>query len=216
LVPNKAQYTFMCYEDGGTIDDFLIYMLAENDYLLVVNAANVEKDFKWLNEHLGNEQVQIENVSETYALLAIQGPFATQILQKATKEPLEEIKSFRFEQVVEIEGIDVTVLLSRTGYTGEDGFEIYISHAHALTLWHKLLEIGGEDIVPAGLGARDSLRFEAGLRLYGQELSKDISPLEAGMKFAGKINKAEDFIGKQALEDKVEHGTKRKLVGIEM
>lgn len=216
LVPNKAQYTFMCDENGGTIDDFLIYMLDENKYLLVVNAANIEKDVKWLHDHQTNEQVQIINQSDEYALLAIQGPLAETILQKVTDEPLHELKPFRFKQGIKIESINQPVLLSRTGYTGEDGFEIYVATDGAIALWNTLLKAGGEDIVPAGLGARDSLRFEAGLPLYGQELSSDISPIEARMKFAVKTNKEDDFIGKEALKKQVEQGTNRLLVGIEM
>src|SRR5699024_8205098 len=165
LVPNKAQYTFMCDEAGGTIDDFLIYMFAENEYLLVVNAANIEKDVHWLQSHRDKEQVDIHNLSNEYALLAIQGPLAESILQKITTESLQEIKPFRFKQDVKIDNINHPVFLSRTGYTGEDGFEIYMNTADAIDVWNNILDAGGEDILPAGLGARDSLRFEAGLHL---------------------------------------------------
>lgn len=218
LEPNKAQYTFMCYADGGTIDDFLIYMLEENSYLLVVNAANIDKDVAWLEEqhHQEKETVTIHNASDTYALIAIQGPLAESILQQVTDEHLADIKPFRFRQDCSVEPLKGTALISRTGYTGEDGFEIYIDQTDAAALFKLLLDTGGENIIPAGLGARDSLRFEAGLALYGQELSKDITPVEAGMKFAVKVNKIEQFTGKQVLQRQIEIGTKRALVGLEM
>lgn len=218
LTPNRAQYSFMCNEQGGTIDDFLIYMIAENHYLLVVNAANTEKDFAWLKQQKQtDEDVVIIDDSDKYALLALQGPLSAQILQRLTDESLAEIKSFTFRNNVEISGLNKGVLLSRTGYTGEDGFEIYLDAAEARTLWNVLLDEGKADgLEPAGLGARDTLRFEAGLPLYGQELSETISPLEAGLNFAVKLNKENDFIGKTALLKQKESGLQRKLVGIEM
>ncbi|WP_339177914.1 glycine cleavage system aminomethyltransferase GcvT [Oceanobacillus sp. FSL W7-1293] len=218
LVPNKAQYTFMCYENGGTVDDLIVYMLAENEYLLVVNAANTGKDVAWLQEQNNfNPNVTIENVSENYAQLALQGPKAEQILQKIVKEPLQDISFFRFKKDIEMEGMKGKALISRTGYTGEDGFEIYLDSENGKDLWNTLLEKGKEEgIQPIGLGARDTLRFEANLALYGQELSADISPLEAGLDFAVKLNKGVDFIGKEALEQQAANGTERKLAGIEM
>lgn len=217
LTPNRAQYSFMCNEQGGTIDDFLIYMIDQNHYLLVVNAANTDKDFDWLLSQKNSEEaVEITNDSDKYALLAVQGPLAASIIQKVTSENVEEIRSFSFKNDVKIKGLTNGVLLSRTGYTGEDGFEIYLDASDARDLWNILLEAGGEDLKPAGLGARDTLRFEAGLPLFGQELSETISPLEAGLNFAVKLNKDSDFIGKKALLDEKEAGVKRKLVGIEM
>lgn len=214
---NKAQYTFMCYENGGTIDDLLIYQLAENKYMLVVNAANIEKDFDWLNAQHKTEDVTIKNQSDVYGLLAIQGPKAEEILQKIVNVNLTEIKPFRFMQDVTINTLENGVLISRTGYTGEDGFEIYLDAKDTVPLWKKLLEIGASDgLLPAGLGARDSLRFEAGLPLYGQELSKDITPVEAKMNFAVKTKKSSDFIGKEVLHKQKENGTDRKLVGLEI
>ncbi|MBA4535796.1 glycine cleavage system aminomethyltransferase GcvT [Bacillus aquiflavi] len=209
-----AQYTAMCYDNGGTVDDLLIYKLADEHYLLVVNAANTEKDYEWLMEHLhGN--VKIENVSPEFAQLAIQGPKAEEILQKLTKENLANIRFFKFKQDVLING--KKALVSRTGYTGENGFEIYCSNEDVVSLWHEMLEAGKEDgLVPCGLGARDTLRFEANLVLYGQEISPQITPLEAGIGFAVKVNKEADFIGKQALKEQKEAGVPRKLVGIEM
>lgn len=212
----QAQYTFMCNEQGGVIDDFLIYKLDENDYLLVVNAANTEKDFNWLKQHQING-VEVDNVSHEYAQLALQGPKAEQILQKLTETNLKEIKFFRFDDSVEFHGIDGKTIVSRTGYTGEDGFEIYLPTTSVIDLWKAILEAGQEEgIQPVGLGARDTLRFEAGLALYGQDLSEEISPIEAGLGFAVKTDKETDFIGKEALTEQKNKGASRKLVGFEM
>lgn len=219
LTPKRAQYTFMCYENGGTIDDFLIYMIEENHYFLVVNAANTEKDFEWLTKHndYSQDELSIENVSDNYGLLALQGPNAERILQTLTKTDLSKIKFFRFEESVKFKGIDQAAMVSRTGYTGEDGFEIYIDSVASRALWNAILEAGKDDgLLPVGLGARDTLRFEANLPLYGQELSKDITPIEAGLKFAVKVNKEPDFIGKNVLAEQVENGPKRKLIALEM
>lgn len=197
LKDGQAQYTAMCYENGGTVDDLLIYKRGDNNYLLVVNASNIDKDFEWMNKHI-TDNVKIENASSSYALLALQGPVAQEVLQKLTSEPLADIRFFRFKENVDISGHQV--LVSRTGYTGEDGFEIYGSPEAIVALWSVILKAGeSEGVVPAGLGARDTLRFEAGLPLYGQELSKDISPLETGLGFVVKLNKEVDFLGKEAL-----------------
>jgi aminomethyltransferase len=210
-----AQYTAMCYDNGGTVDDLLVYKLTDNHYLLVVNASNIEKDYKWLEDHLEGD-VLIDNLSEKMAQLAVQGPLAEQVLQKLAGDTnLADIGFFKFQQEVEINGKQA--LISRTGYTGEDGFEVYCDAADAVELWKAILDAGKEEgILPCGLGARDTLRFEATLALYGQELSADISPLEAGIGFAVKLNKEVDFIGKEALKQQKEQGVSRKLVGIEM
>lgn len=210
---DKAVYTPMCYSDGGTVDDLIIYKLEEDKYLLVVNAANTDKDYEWLVEHrqIG---VDIHNVSDDYAQLAIQGPAAQSILQKLTDISLEDIRFFRFLKDVKIG--DVRGLLSRTGYTGEDGFEIYFPAQKAVELWERILDTGKDDgILPAGLGARDTLRFEAALPLYGHELSRTISPLEAGLGRFVRLEK-EDFIGKDALLKQKEEGINKILVGFEM
>ncbi|MBT2685660.1 glycine cleavage system aminomethyltransferase GcvT [Bacillus sp. ISL-37] len=210
-----AQYTAMCYETGGTVDDLLIYKLEDEHYLLVVNASNIEKDFDWLQDHLeGN--VKIENLSEGMAQLALQGPLAEGVLQKLAKgHELSSIGFFKFSEEVDLNG--KKALISRTGYTGEDGFEVYCDSKDAVSLWNEVLEAGKEEgVIPCGLGARDTLRFEANLALYGQELSSEISPLEAGIGFAVKLNKEADFIGKEALKQQKENGLPRKLVGIEM
>ena len=214
LVDGQAQYTAMCYEDGGTIDDLLIYKRGDNDYLLVVNASNIDKDVAWMNSH-ATADVVIEDKSADYGLLALQGPVAQEVLQKLTDEPLADIKFFRFKENVTIAGH--SVLVSRTGYTGENGFEIYGSPEAIVALWPAILTAGeAEGVIPAGLGARDTLRFEAGLPLYGQELSKDISPLETGLGFVVKLNKEEAFLGKAALAAQKENGVPRKLIGLEM
>jgi len=212
---NQAQYTAMCYPNGGVVDDLLVYKLADEKYLLVINAANIDKDYEWMEKHVKGE-VTLQNISSNVAQLAIQGPKAEGILQKLTETDLSKIAAFHFAQHVNLDGI-ADVLVSRTGYTGEDGFELYLAADKAAELWEKLLEAGEEDgLKPCGLGARDTLRFEARLALYGQELTDEISPLEAGIGFAVKTNKESDFIGKDALKAQKEEGLKRKLVGIEV
>ena len=208
----SAQYNAMCYENGGVVDDLLTYHLDDNRYLLCVNAANIEKDFEWmLSQKFGD--VTITNKSNDYAQIALQGPLAEEVLQTLTSENLVNIKYFKFKDNVEVLGH--SVLVSRSGYTGEDGFEIYGTPEAIIDLWDKILEAGKEKgVLPAGLGARDTLRFESCLPLYGQELSAQITPLEAGIGFAVKLNT--DFIGRDALAAQKEAGLKRKLVGIEM
>ena len=213
LVIGKAQYTAMCYEDGGTVDDIIIYKKGEENYLLVVNAANVEKDYEWLLEFAGDYDVSLENISSQIAQLALQGPLAEDVLQKLTENTdLKEIKFFNFIDGVEVCGIKT--LVSRTGYTGEDGFEIYCPADSAAQIWQEILK--DDSVKPIGLGARDTLRFEAGLPLYGQELSATITPIEAGISFAVKCDKEQDFNGKEVLKQQKEQGAPRKLVGIEM
>ncbi|PYZ98601.1 glycine cleavage system protein T [Alteribacter lacisalsi] len=216
LKVNGAQYTAMCYHEGGTVDDLVYYKREENDFLLVVNASNVDKDFDWLSSQAENfDNVEVVNVSDQFAQVAIQGPLAEEVLQKSTDTDLSEITFFKFRDQVDIGGMKA--LVSRTGYTGEDGFEIYCKPEDAAGLWNLLLETGEADgLKPCGLGARDTLRFEARLALYGQELTKDISPIEAGIGFAVKTDKEADFIGKSVLKDQKENGAPRKLVGLEM
>lgn len=208
---DQTQYTTMCYEDGGVVDDLLIYRLAEEKYLLVVNAANIEKDVAWMESQAFGDVV-ITNDSENFGQLAIQGPKAIEALQQLTDFTLTDVKPFRLAQNVNIAGY--TTLISRTGYTGEDGFEIYGTPGTVIALWDKILATS--EVVPCGLGARDTLRFEACLPLYGQELSKDITPLEAGINFVVKLNKNVDFNGKPTLQAQKEQGVPRKSIGIEM
>ena len=206
-------YSPMCYPDGGVVDDLLIYKYTNENYLLVVNASNTDKDFQWMEGNLEG-QVVIENVSDNYVQLAVQGPKAEEILQRLTDIKLQDIKFYHFLPEVIIDG--KKAIISRTGYTGEDGFEIYLAPSDGIRLWNRILSEGKADgLVPVGLGARDTLRFEAALPLYGQEISKDITPLEAGLGKFVKLDK-ESFIGKEALTKQQEEGLKRKLAGFEM
>ncbi|MFT9845996.1 glycine cleavage system aminomethyltransferase GcvT [Aneurinibacillus sp. REN35] len=212
---NQALYAAMCYPHGGTVDDLLVYKMEENEYMLVVNASNISKDFVWMLDQRKDPDLIIKNISDQVALLALQGPKAEKVLQMLTAFDLSEIKPFRFYKDVELGG--GKVLVSRTGYTGEDGFELYLPAAEAPALWEEILTVGeAEGVVPCGLGARDTLRFEARLPLYGQELGEDISPLEASIGFAVKLDQDDDFIGKEALRKQKENGVPRKLVGLEM
>ncbi|MER2191141.1 MAG: glycine cleavage system aminomethyltransferase GcvT [Solibacillus sp.] len=206
-----AQYTAMCYESGGVVDDLLTYKLDDNRYLLCVNASNIDKDYAWMLKHAEGD-VTITNKSDDYAQIALQGPLAQVVLQALTETDLTTIKYFKFQDNVTVAG--ESVLVSRSGYTGEDGFELYGTPEAIVTLWRKILE--DERVVPTGLGARDTLRFEACLPLYGQELSQDISPLEAGIGFVVKLAKDPQFIGQAALIAQKEAGLPRKLVGVEM
>ncbi|MEK4229923.1 glycine cleavage system aminomethyltransferase GcvT [Solibacillus sp. FSL H8-0538] len=209
-----AQYSAMCYENGGVVDDLLTYRLDETRYLLCVNAANIEKDFAWMQEHAEGDVV-ITNKSDEFAQIALQGPLAEEVLQTLTDTDLSAIRYFKFQDGVDVAGHKV--LVSRSGYTGEDGFEIYGAPVAIVDLWNKILDAGKDKgVVATGLGARDTLRFEACLPLYGQELSKDISPLEAGIGFAVKLQKETKFIGQDALIAQKEAGLPRKSVGIEM
>lgn len=215
LKDNQIMYTFMCYPDGGVVDDFLVYKYSDDEYLLVLNAANTEKDFKWMIDNKKDFNIIIENKSDSVGEVAIQGPNSEKIVQRLTETDLSKLKPFRFERDVEIAGINT--MISRNGYTGEDGFEIYTDKDGIVTIWRKLLEVGEEDgLAPAGLGARDTLRFEAGLPLYGNEISKDITPLEGSLGFFVKLDKEEDFIGKEALKKQKEEGLTRKVVGFEL
>jgi aminomethyltransferase len=213
LEPGQCQYSLMCYPSGGVVDDLLVYKRSDTDYMLVINASNIDKDLEWMQHNLIGD-VELRNISDETALLALQGPQAANILGKLTDAPLQQLTAFRFLTNVKVSG--VPALISRTGYTGEDGFELYVDQADAAKLWKLLLDAGQADgLVPAGLGARDTLRFEARLPLYGQELSPDITPLEAGFSFFVKFDKGE-FNGRKALAAQKATGVPRKLVGIEM
>lgn len=213
LVDGQILYAPMCYPDGGVVDDLLIYRFSAQEFLLVVNASNTDKDWEWLVRHKG-EGVELENVSSETAQLAIQGPLAQQVVQKLTDKDLHEIKFFYFARDVRVAG--VSCLISRTGYTGEDGFELYCAPSDVCALWRELLAAGKEEgLLPCGLGARDTLRFEANLPLYGHEISQEISPLEGGLGFFVKMKKA-DYIGKEALKAQKEEGLKRRVVGLTM
>jgi aminomethyltransferase len=209
----KVIYSPMCYENGGVVDDLMVYKYSGERYLLVVNAANTEKDFIWIRDNLSGN-ARAENVSNSYAQLAIQGPEAEDILQRISQSPLSDIGFFFFNPDAIIGGVDAIV--SRTGYTGEDGFEIYVPWDRAPDVWERILEAGRSNgLAPIGLGARDTLRLEAALPLYGHELSRDITPLEAGLAGFVKLGK-DQFIGKDALAAQKSTGTARKLAGFEM
>jgi aminomethyltransferase len=213
LKPHQGQYTLMCYPDGGTVDDLILFKFTDQRFMLVVNAANTQKDLDWLKKHAPAD-VAIKNISGEIALLALQGPRAADILQKLTDAPVKDLPGFCFLPEVMIG--EVKAMVSRTGYTGEEGFELYVHRDDAVTLWEALLQAGRDDgLLPAGLGARDTLRFEARLPLYGQELSADISPVEAGLGFFVKLEKG-GFIGREALEKQKLEGPRKKLVGLEM
>ena len=210
--PGRAVYSPLCMESGGTVDDLLVYVLGEDRYLLVVNAANSDTDYAWIREH-APAGIAVTNVSHQYAQIAIQGPKALKILQKLTKTDLDVIRYYRFVQdVADIPG--GPAIISRTGYTGEDGFEVYLPWDNAPALWEALIQEGTAlGLVPAGLGARDTLRLEAAMPLYGHELSADITPLQAGLTRFVKFDKG-DFIGREALLQQSESGDYTRLIGL--
>lgn len=213
LVDGQVQYTFMCYPNGGVVDDLLVCKFSSESYLLVVNASNIEKDYEWIQKHVHGKGVHVENISDSTALLALQGPLAESILQQFTDFPLADMKFYSFKQI-QVSGVEAVV--SRTGYTGEDGFEIYVSPDAVVELWEQLMEKGADEgLKPCGLGARDTLRFEAGLPLYGHELSDTITPLEAGLGFFVDLN-GSDFIGRDSLLAQKYAGIQRKVIGFEM
>lgn len=211
--PGKAVYSPMCYPDGGTVDDLIVYKQCNDNYLLVVNASNTDKDFQWLMDNkIG--QTAVINRSSEYAQLALQGQKAEEILQQLVPEKLGDIRSFQY--IGEVKVGDVNVMLSRTGYTGEDGFELYCRPEDAQKLWELLLDKGRKDgLMPAGLGARDTLRLEAALTLYGQELSENITPVMAGLKRFIKPGKGE-FTGRGPLLEQLGGNMKQRLAGFEM
>ncbi len=216
LYDGRVLYTVMCKPDGGIVDDLLVYRFNEEDYMLVVNASNIAKDYEWIESN-NDEGADVENISEEVALLAIQGPEAFPIVQALTNVPLDEIKYYHFKSVsaANFSGLD-DVILSHTGYTGEKGFEIYCRPERAVAIWEALMEAGAQrGLKPAGLGARDTLRLEAGFSLYGNDITAETNPLEAGLGWVVKMDKG-DFIGREALEQIKNEGPQRKLVGLVM
>jgi aminomethyltransferase len=207
----QVQYTCMCHDEGGIVDDLLVYRLPDH-LLLVVNGACLEKDFKWLSDHVAGD-VELKNVSDQTALLALQGPKAEEVMRKLTDEELSELR-FYWSTWGKVNGIEM--LFSRTGYTGEDGFELYFSPQHAETMWNALMAAGREfDIEPIGLGARDSLRLEMKYMLYGNDINQHTNPLEAGLSWIVKLDKG-DFIGKEPTLRIKQEKPKRKLVAFEL
>ena len=216
LVDGQAQYSALTNSSGGVVDDLLVHRFGPEKLLLVVNAATTDKDWDWVSTHKGDENVTLQNASPDYCQIAIQGPDAQNILQKLTETKLDAIKYYHFEtgKVAGVESI-----IARTGYTGEDGFEVYAAPEFAVHLWNEMLETGnyGKDggILPAGLAARNTLRLESGMSLYGHELSDTITPLEANLGWITKLQKG-DFTGCDALKRQKEEGLNRRLVGFEM
>ncbi len=212
LENQQALYTPMCYPDGGTVDDLLIYRLGEEKFLLVVNASNIDKDWEWIKKAAQHwPLLELENVSDNMALIAVQGPNTLQLLQPLTEIRLDDVAYYHFIPNAVVAG--VPVLLSRTGYTGEDGFELYVDPSRTLELWETLV---GRGATPVGLGARDTLRLEARLPLYGHELSPTILPLEAGLGPFVRFKNKGDFVGRGALERLKGEGLRRKVVGLEI
>jgi aminomethyltransferase len=208
----QAQYSAMCLPDGGVIDDLLVYRFADH-WMLVVNAANLDKDLAWIQEHVGDLQVDVEDRSDETALLALQGPAAREILRPLAEPDVDEIHYYRF---VEGSVAGHKAVLSGTGYTGEDGFELYVPAEAAPAIWDALLAEGEEDgLIPTGLGARDSLRLEMGYALYGNDLDEEHTTLESGLGWITKLDKG-DFIGRDALARQKEEGVTRRLVGLRL
>jgi aminomethyltransferase len=211
LAVGQAQYSAMCYDHGGIVDDLLVYRYADH-YMMVVNAANIEKDWNWLVEHKF-EGVELANISDDVTLIAVQGPRSLEILQPLTPVDLSQIRFYHFVEG-ELAGFHMTI--SRTGYTGELGFELYMSNEAGPTVWRKLLEAGEPyGLVPVGLGARDTLRLEMKYCLYGNDIDETTNPLEAGLGWITKLKKG-DFIGREALIRAKEEGIRRKLIGFRM
>ncbi|MBN1296189.1 glycine cleavage system aminomethyltransferase GcvT [bacterium] len=210
--PNRAVYAGMLYADGSFVDDVLVYCLAEDAFLLVVNAANLAKDHKWIEGNVFGDCV-CENRSDSISQLAIQGPASRDIVQKVTDVDLTDMKYYRFRQG-NVLGIDAIV--SRTGYTGELGFELYFDRSHSMTVWNALMKAGQPlGLQPAGLGCRDTLRLEAGMALYGNDIDDEHTPLEAGLAWIVKMDKG-DFNGRSILEKQLTDGLTRHLVGFEL
>lgn len=209
----QIQYTVICQEDGCAIDDCLVYRLGEETYLLVVNASNVERDLEWILNYAPRFDAEVTDRSAERAILAIQGPKATSILQRITATDLDSIGYY---QVVDGEVDGHQAIISRTGYTGEDGFELYIPNDAAVPLWNRLLETGKDDgLIPCGLGSRDSLRLEMGYILYGNDLDLNHTPLEAGLGWVVKFDKG-DFLGRAALENQKATGLRQRLAGFRL
>jgi len=206
LEAGKILYGMMLYENGGTVDDLLVYKMGENDFFIVINAANIDKDWQWMQKNAAGFDIEMKNLSDQYGQLAVQGPQSEAVVEEVLQLDCKELTFYTVKTIGD-------VIVSRTGYTGEDGFEIYGSHDYIRDCWDKLMASGR--CKPCGLGCRDTLRFEVGLPLYGDELSADISPVMAGLSIFCKLDKPE-FIGRDALIQQKAEGVKRRLVGIEL
>ncbi len=216
LVDGQAHYSAMTNENGGVVDDLLVYRFGQEKLLLVVNAGTTDKDWAWITSHKTDERVELQNASSEYCQIAVQGPDATAIVQNLTETDLSAIKYYHFT-TGRVDGVDA--IISRTGYTGEDGFEVYAAAGAAEQLWNKILETGNYGaeggILPCGLAARNTLRLEAAMSLYGHELGDDISPLEAGLGWITKFQKG-PFTGSEVIAKQKEDGLTRKIAGFEM
>ena len=201
----KIYYGMMCYENGGTVDDLLVYKMGENDFFLVINAANIEKDWDWMQLHAKGFDIDLQNRSDYYGQIALQGPESEDLMERVLGLPCRELVFYSCKTIGD-------VIVSRTGYTGEDGFEVYGSYAFINDCWDKLIDAG---VQACGLGGRDTWRVEVGLPLYGDELTADITPIMAGLGMFVKLDK-DDFIGKDALARQKAEGVTKKLVGIEL
>ncbi len=210
LKEGKVQYTYFPNTSGGIVDDLLVYKLADNEFMLVVNASNLEKDLAWINKH-NSFGCTIDNQSDNYSLFAVQGPNSIELLQQITQVNLSEIKYYNFK-IGTIAGIE-NVILSRTGYTGEVGFELYVKNENALALWKAIFSTD-IDVKPIGLAARDTLRLEKGFCLYGNDINESTSPIEAGLGWITKFTK--NFINSENLKKQKQEGVKRKLVGLQI
>ncbi len=209
----QSDYGLMCYEDGGIVDDIFVYHLADNEWMIVANASNAAKDWDWLTQHSSGFDVQLTDRSAELAMIALQGPSAEHILDPLTSADLTALP---FHGITASSIGTAQGYVSRTGYTGEDGFEIFIPADQAAPVWDALLDAGSAaGLQPVGLGARDSLRFEPGLPLYGHEIERDINPYEAKLGWVVKLDKG-DFIGSDALRMIKEHGPARRLIGLQM
>ena len=205
LAVGKILYGMMCYENGGVVDDLLVYKMADDRFFLVINAANIDKDWAWIQQQAEGFNVILDNQSDYYGQLAVQGPEAERIMEEILNLPCSELTFYTFKTMGD-------VIVSRTGYTGEDGFEIYATPDYINQCWDKLMAAG---VTPCGLGCRDTLRFEVGLPLYGDELSAEITPIMAGLGMFVKLDK-EEFVGRDALAKQKAEGVAQKLVGIEL
>jgi aminomethyltransferase len=216
LVDGQAQYSALTTPEGTVVDDLLVYRFGPEHLLLVVNAGTTVKDWEWIKSHHQHEMVELKNVSADYCQIALQGPDALSILQNLTATPLEEIKYYHFREG-EVDG--VPSIISRTGYTGEDGFEVYAAPDKAVQLWNRILEMGNhgapDGVLPCGLAARNTLRLEAAMALYGHEINETTTLLEANLGWICKLNKGM-FTGRERLAQQKEEGVKRRLVGFEM
>ncbi len=203
----KIFYGMMCYDDGGTVDDLLVYKMDENSFFLVINAANIDKDWAWMQQQASGFDIDLQNRSDDYGQLAVQGPDAERVVEEVLGLQCSELEFYTVKTIGD-------VIVSRTGYTGEDGFEIYATPDFINDSWDKLMASGR--CKPCGLGCRDTLRFEVGLPLYGDELSQDISPVMAGLSMFCKLDKEGGFIGRDALLRQKTEGVERRVVGIEL